>query len=421
MSEKEAKIFFGIIGGIILIVVISKIIESARGKAGNLDYSFSRARITRKSEKTEKLLSFIAKQDEQVAPEKLRTVARNTFLQLQKCWEARDYAPMRPLMMPDLFREHESQIAGMIRNREINRIESLVVNAVDLANVRYTSKPENREFTALITATAKDYYVDDRTGVFIRGDTEHATFQEFWTFQLHDGRWLLRGIEQTRESDALKTENYFEAFTDKQVEQVYGEGVDKTGPIGPWLEESAADKATKIERMLNFLYETDKLWNRDVMLERARKIFTDVYMAREALALSGQLRSDLFPDIAEALASEIQQMISSGRTVQYRNFCVRKVEIVLVYNLRENDKDEFCVRINAHAQRILTIGGKTVRSDEDVTPFEEFWVFGRSHSQWNLKEVLPPARGRQATKMENLDEDSSPDQLQWYYSKERTV
>ena len=78
---------------------------------------------------------------------------------------------MRPLLMPDLFRDHSLQIAEMVRQHEINVIGDLRVDRIDLVNVRYTFKEEQREFTALITATACDYYIDDRTRQRLRGDT----------------------------------------------------------------------------------------------------------------------------------------------------------------------------------------------------------------------------------------------------------
>ena len=106
-----------------------------------------------------------------MAPEALRKQAETTFLKLQQCWMARSYGPMQPLLMPDLFRDHSLQIAEMVRNHEINVIGDLRVDRIDLVNVRYTLKEEQREFTALITATACDYYLDDRTHKRLRGDT----------------------------------------------------------------------------------------------------------------------------------------------------------------------------------------------------------------------------------------------------------
>jgi hypothetical protein len=35
------------------------------------------------------------------------------------------------------------------------------------------------------------------------------------------------------------------------------------------------------------------------------------------------------------------------------------------------------------------------------------------------KEVLPAAKGQRTAAVENVDEDSSPEQLQWYYQHKR--
>ena len=149
-----------------------------------------------------------------MSPPDLRKLAEATFRKLQECWQARSYEPMEPLLVPPLYAQHKAQLEGLKRSREINRIENLKVERVDLVNVRYTEKPDQREFTALVTASARDYYVDDRTGKFLRGDSSAARFQEFWTFQRWGDQWRLREIEQTGESDLLKEENFAEMLTD---------------------------------------------------------------------------------------------------------------------------------------------------------------------------------------------------------------
>jgi hypothetical protein len=55
----------------------------------------------------------------------------------------------------------------------------------------------------------------------------------------------------------------------------------------------------------------------------------------------------------------------------------------------------------------------------NVTPFEEYWTFGRLNGVWKLKELLPPVDGKKKIAKENVDEDSNPDQLQWYYRQPR--
>jgi hypothetical protein len=108
------------------------------------------------------LLAFISQQDSTLSPEALRNLVESMFLKLQECWQARDYTPMKPVLMPALFTQHQGQLMGMVRNHEINRLEGLKVERIDLVHVRYTEKKDQREFAALITTSARDVYVDDR-------------------------------------------------------------------------------------------------------------------------------------------------------------------------------------------------------------------------------------------------------------------
>lgn len=410
-----------IIVGVVVVLVIYQLVGSHMLKEReNLDFVHSVSAVKPKVQKTRKLLEFIAKVDPAFALEALRQAAESTFVTLQKCWQARDYGPMKPLMMPDLYADHCAQLASMRRNHEINVIAQLNVERVDIVNVRYPHKEDEREFTALITASALDYYEDDRNGEWLRGDEEPARFQEFWTFQRQSGAWLLREIEQSRESDVLQDENFFEQFTDKGVDRIYGETAGKAGPTGPWLEPAVETKATRVERLLNFLVRTDKIWNRQAMLERSREVFLRVMLAQES-GDPAPVLPDMFPQAAVSLKEKIDQNRELGFSTEFRNLCVRKVELLLVRNFSDNTRDEFTVRISAHAQKIVRRAGAVLRQDEYVSPFIEYWTFGRLNGEWRLKEVLPPARGEELVNMENLDQDSTPEQLQWYYRQTRAV
>jgi predicted lipid-binding transport protein (Tim44 family) len=413
------SMFILVFGLIFVGVIISLLKGKGKSKSENLDFVYGRNKVLPKAGKTEKLMTFLAQQDPSVKPEELRKLVDSTFRKLQECWQARSYDPMKPLLMTDLFKEHTAQLSGMIANHEINRIENLKVEYIDLVNVRYTEKPDQREFTALITASATDYYVDDKTGRFLRGDKTAARFQEFWTFHHVVNQWLLREIEQSGESDMLKEENFAEMLTDDTVKGIYGRVAGKKGEAGPWLEKETEEKATRIDRLLNFLVQTDKLWSRSQMLERARDVFMRVYLSKES-GDPGQVPSaDLFPGVAEHFRAQIQQWKKDGRRVEYRNLCVRKAEMILVRNFADNSKDEYTVRISAHAQRILYEGDKVRDQQEYVSPFEECWTFGRLENQWKLKEVLPSAAARKMITVENVDEESTAGQMQWYYRQSR--
>ena len=423
-SGSAPTVFLIVVGVFVVIVLIQHFNQGGDDQGGeddNLDFVNSPSAVAQKATKTSKLLEFIAKVDPSFKEEALQQRATETFMELQKCWQAREYGPMQALLMPDLYTAHCAQLQGLRRDHEINMIENLRVEHVDIVNVRYTHEENECEFTALITAHARDYYVDDRDSHILRGDEASAQFQEFWTFQRQDGAWLLREIEQTRESDKLKEENFFEQFTDKGVEQVYGKAAGQEGPAGPWLEKSVETKATRIERLLNFLAQTDKLWDRQAMLERARQVFTDVMLAREAGDPTAVKDDELFPAAGVDLRQQITKQRTAGPSIEYRNLCVRKAELILVRNFADNSHDEYTVRISAHAQKIIKRGGVAISQDEFVTPFMEYWTFGRLDGQWKLKEVLPPSRGEEAVRQENLDEDSNAAQLQWYYQQSRAT
>ena len=251
-------------------------------KSENLDYLYPPATVAKKAVKRRSLLDFLSRQDPSLSLPELRKLAESTFRKLQECWGKREYGPMEPLLMRALFLQHSAQLQGLARNHEINRIDDLKVEKVDIVNVRYTEKSDQREFSALITASARDYYVDDRDQKYLRGDKSPARFQEFWTFQRSGDRWLLREIEQAGESDLLKDENFVEMLTDQTLQGIYGGSAGKEGKAGPWLEKGTEEKATRIDRMLNFLVQTDKLWNRQQMIERARQVFLNVFLARES-------------------------------------------------------------------------------------------------------------------------------------------
>ena len=419
MTAQEVKWFFIVVGGFAGILIFAYAKQKPAG--GELDHLYSRSDIANKSEKTAKLLQFIAKQDASLDPSVLTKQTNKTFLLLQKCWQEREYGPMKPLLMPDLFADHLRQIEGMRRNHEINMLEGLTVDAVDLVNVRYTLKESEREYTALITATARDHYLDDRTRLERRGDDAPAQFQEFWTFQYFGNAWLLREIEQTAESDILSEDNYFEQFTDKAMGQVYGETAGAEGPEGPWLEGEAGDKEQRIERLLNHLVRTDKVWARNRMLLTARSTFLGVMTAWESGRLETGLREKLSPELAHDLAGAMEGNVKKGITLEFRNLCVRKMELVLVRNLAKNNDDEFVARVRAHAQKVMRRRDAVLQQDSDVTAFEEYLTFGRQGNEWKLKELVAPEAGKEMVRLENVDEGSTQQMIEWYYQHKRAL
>lgn len=357
-----------------------------------LDFLYTRAQIAPKAQQTTKMIEQIASGDSSMSPQTLEALVKDTFAKLQECWQARKYDPMKPLLMPYLYNQHLALIKGMVETREINMLDDLNIERIDLVNVRYTLPPDQREFTALITARVRDYYVEETSGKFLRGDRAAARFQEFWTFQLQDNRWLLREIEQARESDALKDKNFCETVPGLQVEPVAA-AARKGGRV------------SRIDDLLARLAETDKAWDREAIKARVRLVFTHLFIARQSRDPDDIDSGEFFPQITEALIEDVRRRRDQSLTLEYRNLCVRKVDILLARNFRDNSKDEFTTRISAHAQTVVRKEGAVVTEDPDVRAFEEYWTFGRDDSTWKLKQVLPPASAQGLTRMKSFDEE----------------
>jgi hypothetical protein len=155
------------------------------------------------------------------------------------------------------------------------------------------------------------------------------------------------------------------------------------------------------------------------MLLVARQTFLALKLAEEAGDPEKVPAEKLSPEIAQSLRQKLGEWQASRSRVEYRNLCVRKVELALVRNYRDNTADEFTVRVRAHAQKVVVRSEITYKRDADVTAFEEFLTFGRFENQWRLKEIVPPSRSRAVTTQENVDEESSREQLEWYYRQSR--
>ncbi len=413
--EKDNPFFLLIIIGIILVSIFRKNDEDE-----NLDFIFSDGEIKKKSQKTEKIIEFISKTDKTLEINSLKNRVSEVFTKLQNCWQNRNYEPLAPDISAHLFNQHLIQIEMMKKSHEINIIDNLKIISIDIVGLRYTHKKDSNFFTALITASAKDYYIDDRTNEFLRGDDKPQLFQEFWTFKYENEKWVLYKIEQTSESDILNKEDFIEQFTDEQVKQIIGEIPAKLGPVGPTAEDKVVSKKEKIARLLNFLYETDKMWNMGRMEIDSSLAFINVYRAWSFL--DPQKISDEYVtvEMKKNITELIEEKRKEGYSFEFRNLCIREVSIVLVNNMIDNGKDEFAVRFSAHAQKIVKRNENVIIFDEYVKPFTEYWVFGRENNKWKLKEILPRGKGENVLNEENKDEDSSPAQLEWYYTKKRT-
>lgn len=173
--------------------------------------------VATKAEQTRRLMEFLAYRDDALDPGELHRCIATTFGLVQKAWEARDYGPVRHLLLPNILAKHESLLKSMRENHEINRIGGLHVERLELVHLHCPQCADDQEVTALITFRASVYFVDDRTGAYTRGPRSPSRFQELWVFRRRGEGWLLQDIERTHESHRHERPNLVADLTDQQL------------------------------------------------------------------------------------------------------------------------------------------------------------------------------------------------------------
>ncbi|NYZ77733.1 TIM44-like domain-containing protein [Candidatus Micrarchaeota archaeon] len=422
-----------------LLVWVSVVVLSILGHRGRKEWSSTtsvpRKKMLVKSKKTSALIAALSSLDPVWNEQKMKETATKTFYKLQECWQAREYSPMVSLMMPSLYNQHISQLDSMKQNHEINRLDNLKLLEMNVILIKNRNDMMKDEFTVWLKAQAKDTIVDDRTGKRIRGDTGTGVFEEFWTFQRQGSEWKLRHIDQPEEGMSLiGEENYDENSTPMTREQIYGrigrlskKDVSLSSqreqiPVAftPSID-AIKSKGGKTHRMLNFLAQTDKIWDENGMRDLARESFILVNTATEQRNLT-KVQDRLTPKLYAILNAEINGLLAKGQIEQKRNLTVRNVEIVLIRNYNDRYKDEFVAWISGQAQKVIfdLASGRPVGGDAYVRDFEEYYTFRRNGDRWFL-DMIEDADRSEYIKNANIDEGTSKKMIDWYYSKERAV
>ncbi|MBF0547259.1 MAG: TIM44-like domain-containing protein [Candidatus Riflebacteria bacterium] len=361
-----------------LIILLPAIFSSPKksGSSNSIDEFVSLALVEKKAQQTTKLIEAIGASDAQFQVEALQDVARMAFLTLQDVWQSRDYTPMRSMVFPDLWKNHENQIKSMIRNHEINVIEQVTIEHLHPVWIFYTKDPNHRQVTFIIQATAKDYYINESTKRILRGDSKPERFQEFWTFQYLQEKYLLREIEQAGEASALYESNRVETLP-----------LSVLNSLTSGMEQPVANPKGKVQTLVQKYSQHDLTWNEKEMKEQARSSALSLYMALE----KGE-PGDLCDYSDKAFIQGLEQTLKSGKELgirqEFRNICVRRVDITMARKGGGGKPDEFVARISMHAKRLSMRGSTVLREDQDVVKFETLLHFSRNNGQFLLDQIM---------------------------------
>ena len=199
----------------------------------------------------------------------------------------------------------------MVHQHEIDHIDDLTIERVDLMNVRYTSARASRGHRFFITASARDYYTDDRTGAFIRGDRTPARFQEFWIFHYLNDRWLLR--ESSRRGIEPPSPAQLRGADDERGGQLHRRRL--AGAAAVTASDSRLLSFAR-RRALDSLSGQDPMWDQPTMLLRARRV--RLHHAGPGTGRRVPSRPDLLAAAMDRLQRRIADLRQDGKSVESR-------------------------------------------------------------------------------------------------------
>jgi predicted lipid-binding transport protein (Tim44 family) len=145
----------------------------------------------------ERGLGYIRQMDHAFDPVRFADTASDIFFKLQGAWMARDMAPVRDLLTPEMYEGMQKDAERLRAERRIDRMENIAVRAVDVTEAWQES---GRDYvTVRFLASMLDYTTDERTDQVIDGSrSEPVRFEEYWTFVRPVGpnAWRLSAIQQ---------------------------------------------------------------------------------------------------------------------------------------------------------------------------------------------------------------------------------
>ncbi len=392
-------------------------------------------RVMPRAEKTLDIIRSLAGRDPDFDPRALEEMVKSVFLRVQAAWQARDYTPLQGAMMPTLYFSHSSKAESLRAKRQVNMMQGVQVQHVDFVHVRCPAEKDGRSVTALITASASDYTIDERDNSLVSGSRSAQTFQEYWTWHQLGGKWALARIDQIGDLDFMNAPNLpaepekgtafagraagaaaSAAFAAASAADAFSAADAGLEPAAPAAAAAAAGVAAHRPPPAPAPKKAAAM-DRQKMEIAATLAFESVY---EAWSRSDSTR--LGPDSVSSEALKKLVLImedrkAEGLTFEFSSFFTRRAEVVLATPAERSRlrMDEFTARITATAVRAMKRNGKVLHKDEAPQPFTEYWVFGREGGSWKLRDILP--RMDQESEDRAQDGAPGPAQIEWYWGE----
>jgi len=166
-------------------------------QSGSTSASSATVGMSDATDDLERGLGHIRQMDHAFDPRQFADTASDTFFKVQNAWMARDMAPARDLLAPEMYESMQKDSERLRAERHLPHMENIAVRSVDVTEAWQEG---GRDYvTVHFLASMLDYTVDERTNQVVDGNrNEPVKFEEYWTFVRPVGPnpWQLSAIQQ---------------------------------------------------------------------------------------------------------------------------------------------------------------------------------------------------------------------------------
>ena len=106
--------------------------------------------------------------DELFNKEEFNQKVKMLFVKMQNAWMDRKWEEIRPFETDELFEQHQGQIEGYIRNKQINIMDRICVLYSKL--YKFEQKGDKEVLHVVLKSRMADYIIDEDTKEVLKGD-----------------------------------------------------------------------------------------------------------------------------------------------------------------------------------------------------------------------------------------------------------
>ena len=197
----------GSIGGIVATVIILGIIYIIVKSLNKIQPAYTKPMhtvqntITHEPDVDETVVeSKIKETDELFNKEEFNQKAKMLFIKMQNAWMDRKWEEIRPFETDELFEQHQGQIEGYIRNKQINVMDRICVLYSKL--YKYEQKGDKEVLHVVLKSRMADYIIDEDTKEILKGD------KNIERIKLYRLEFIMKlGVKTKAEETGLDTTN----------------------------------------------------------------------------------------------------------------------------------------------------------------------------------------------------------------------